>query len=245
MKPKIALAFVSAVLLLALSMTGVTHGIGPSPNFLSLAARAEGNNGGPPENKITQGLESVDVIHNGRIVKITRSGQKDATLPKGYSKVSRHCPPFCIQPMQVLPGVETIGELEVLDYLKRMSEGDNSVLVVDSREPSWVAYGTIPGSIHVPWTSISTELSGAFAGSTEADAQRHILVDLFGATQTPRGWDFTNARTLVLFCNGIWCAQSSANIHTLAKLGYPAEKMKWYRGGMQDWVSVGLTILKP
>jgi rhodanese-related sulfurtransferase len=27
-------------------------------------------------------------------------------------------------------------------------------------------------------------------------------------------------------------------------LGYPAERIKWYRGGMQDWVSAGLTTVK-
>jgi len=242
MKPKTALAS-AAVLLLTLSLADITYGISPSPHFLSLVTRAGAGN--TPKNRITQDLESVDVIHNGKVVHITRSNEKGATLPKGYNNVARHCPPFCIQPMQVLPGVETIGELEMLGYLKRMSEGDGSVLVVDSREPGWVARGTIPGAVHVPWTSIDTDISGPFAVSAEAERLRHILVDLFGATKTDQSWDFSKARTLVLFCNGIWCGQSSTNIHTLARLGYPVEKMKWYRGGMQDWVSVGLTTVGP
>ena len=49
----------------------------------------------------------------------------------------------------------------------------------------------------------------------------------------------------MLFCIGIWCPQSTANIKTLVALGYPVYKLKWYRGGMQDWVSVGLTTVKP
>ena len=102
------------------------------------------------ENQIAPHLQSVDVIHNGKIVSITRSDDKEATLPKGYHKTSRHCPPFCIQPMTVLEGVETIGELEMLDYLKRLSDGDKSILVVDSRGPEWAARGTIPGSVNVP-----------------------------------------------------------------------------------------------
>ena len=67
----------------------------------------------------------------------------------------------------------------------------------------------------------------------------------FGAAKGASGWDFSKAKTLVLFCNGIWCPQSSINIKTLVKLGYPADKIKWYRGGMQDWFSVGLTTVKP
>ena len=49
----------------------------------------------------------------------------------------------------------------------------------------------------------------------------------------------------MLFCNGIWCPQSTANLKTLVGYGYPVYKLKWYRGGMQDWVSVGLTTVKP
>jgi rhodanese-related sulfurtransferase len=214
---------------------------------LASAALALGLSGGAAlaANKIAPDLESVDVIHNGKIVTITRSDEKDATLPKGYERTSRHCPPFCVQPMRVLPGVETIGELEMLGYLKRLSDGDKSILVVDSRGPEWMARGTIPGSVNVPWRTINTDVSGSFAVEAEADTLASVLADTFGAKKTDTGWDFSGAKTLVLFCNGIWCGQSSINIRTLAKLGYPADKLKWYRGGMQDWVSVGLTTVTP
>jgi rhodanese-related sulfurtransferase len=197
------------------------------------------------ENKIAADLESVEVVHNGEKLTITRSEEKNATSPKGYEKTSRHCPPFCVQPMQVLPGVETIGELEMLGYLKRMSDGDNSIMVVDSRGPEWVARGTIPGSVNVPWRSINIDMGGMFAEDAEAEGLDQVLVESFGAEKKDSGWDFSKAKTLVLFCNGIWCGQSSINIRTLAKLGYPSDKLKWYRGGMQDWVSVGLTTVTP
>ena len=143
------------------------------------------------------------------------------------------------------PGIETIGELEVLGYLKRMADGDASVLVVDSRTPDWVMRGTIPGSVNIPWTKINEDATGTFETPTEIANVDHVLVDQFGATKGANGLDFGKAKTLVLFCNGIWCPQSSLNIKTLVKLGYPAEKIKWYRGGMQDWFSVGLTTVKP
>jgi hypothetical protein len=31
----------------------------------------------------------------------------------------------------------------------------------------------------------------------------------------------------------------------LLALGYPAHKIKWYRGGMQSWKSLGLTTVFP
>jgi rhodanese-related sulfurtransferase len=72
-----------------------------------------------------------------------------------------------------------------------------------------------------------------------------VLVNKFGANEKGEGYDFSKARTLVMFCNGMWCGQSPTNIKTLIKMGYPAEKIKWYRGGMQDWEILGLTTVKP
>ena len=106
--------------------------------------------------------------------------------------------------------------------------------------------GTIPGSVNVPWTKINEDATGTFETPTEI--ARISPTSWWTSSVPPKtatGWDFGKAKTLVLFCNGIWCPQSSMNIKTLAKLGYPAEKIKWYRGGMQDWFSVGLTTVKP
>jgi rhodanese-related sulfurtransferase len=199
------------------------------------------------DNKITATLESVDVMHNGQVVTVQRGHDRDAALPEAFSKTERGCPPFCVQPIVAAPGVGTIGELEVLEYLRRMAQGDESILVIDSRTPDWVMRGTIPGSVNIPWNLISRDRSGTFETPGESDRFEQILADEFGGNYDPATgtWDFSNAKTLVLFCNGIWCGQSTENIHTLLKMGYPVHKMKWYRGGMQDWVSVGLTSIQP
>jgi rhodanese-related sulfurtransferase len=197
------------------------------------------------DNKITPDLTSVDVMHNGQKVAISRGHDLHATIPEAFQKTDRGCPPFCVQPMRLAPGVETVGEIEVLGYLKRAGEGDTSVLVVDSRTPDWVMRGTIPGSVNIPWTKINADTVGTFGTPAEAATIDQILSEQFGAVKGASGWDFSKAKTLVLFCNGIWCPQSSINIKTLIKLGYPTDKIKWYRGGMQDWFSVGLTAVKP
>jgi hypothetical protein len=42
----------------------------------------------------------------------------------------------------------------------------------------------------------------------------------------------------------MWCGQSPTNIRQLLSMGYPADKLKWYRGGMQDWQILGLTVMQ-
>ncbi len=49
--------------------------------------------------------------------------------------------------------------------------------------------------------------------------------------------------TSLLITKSNWYPQSSINVKKLLKQGYPAYKLKWYRGGMQFWVSVRLTIV--
>ena len=194
-------------------------------------------------NQITPGLQSVEVMHEGDKVMITRASSSDEKIPEAFSKVGRHCPPFCIQPAVVAPGVETVGELEVLGYLKRIGDGDRKVMVIDSRTPEWIIRGTIPGSVNIPWNKINVDVQGTFELAAEADTLHDILTEQLGVQDVNGNLDFRNAKTLVLYCNGSWCPQSSANIKTLLKLGYPAYKLKWYRGGMQDWVSLGLTTV--
>ncbi len=187
---------------------------------------------------ITSELDRVEVMHQGQKITIQRNQDNANTINPVYARTSRPCPPFCIQPAQLAEGVETVAELEVLGYLKRISEGDSSILVIDSRKPGWLENGTIPGSVNIPWTSL-TPAQGADPFDI-AD----IMEKKFGARATEGLWDFSSAKTLVLFCNGMWCGQSPSNIRTLLRFGYPASKLKWYRGGMQNWESLGLTVAR-
>ena len=191
------------------------------------------------EVNITADIESVTVRHGETDVSIMRNQNQKNTVNPAFARTSRKCPPFCIQPAQLAPGVETIAELEMLDYLKRMSEGEDDILVIDSRTPAWVAKGTIPGAINIPWTSLNPT-KGA-----DPISIGEILEGKFNARNLEGLWDFREARTLVMFCNGMWCGQSPNNIKNLLGFGYPANKIKWYRGGMQNWEILGLTTAKP
>jgi len=186
---------------------------------------------------ITPETFSVDVVHKGKTVKIQRNQDNENTIIADYALTSRPCPRFCIRPMKLAPGVETIGELEMLDYLVEAGKPGSKVLVIDSRTPDWVVKGTIPGSVNIPWTLLKEDTSDplTIAG---------ILEERFGARDEDGLWNYSEVKTVVLYCNGMWCGQSPRNIMTLLKYGYPADKIKWYRGGMQNWTALGLTTVK-
>ena len=186
---------------------------------------------------ISAALASVDVMHEGRKVTIMRNQNQENTINPEYALTSRKCPPFCIQPSELAPGVKTVAELEVLHFLKAISDGDASVLVIDSRTPAWVEKGIIPATVNIPWDSLDI-------GKSDPSAVQDILEKQLGVKRLGDGWNFDMAKTLVLFCNGSWCGQSPTTIKGLLKIGYPAHKILWYRGGMQDWESLGLTTLR-
>ena len=70
--------------------------------------------------KITRNLDKVDIQHNGKALTIMRNQDTKNTINPGFAKTSRKCPPFCVQPMIPAPGVETIDELQLLDYQNRV-----------------------------------------------------------------------------------------------------------------------------
>jgi len=204
---------------------------------------------------ITPTLSEVTVKHNGKDVKITRDQDNKAAVDPAFGKTSRPCPPFCIQPMNLGKGIQTIGEVEVIDYAKKMSAGDSNIVLVDSRTPDWVAKGTIPSAVNVSWVDLTPSKGATTEGIMNvmtsqfgvkvADGKDDVDVDeAIAGGDTSKVFDFTNAKTLVLFCNGMWCGQSPASIAALRKFGYPADRIKYFRGGMQTWKILGLTTVK-
>ena len=204
---------------------------------------------------ITSKLLSVTVMHKGKQVKLTRDQNTKATVDPSFAKTSRPCPPFCIQPMSLGNSIETIGEVEVINYAKKMSDGDKSIVIVDSRTPDWVAKGTIPSAINISWVKLAPKkgattegimkvMIGKFGVKLKADKDDVDVDEAIANGDTTSVFDYSSAKTLIMFCNGMWCGQSPASIAALRKFGYPADKIKYYRGGMQDWKILGLTTVK-
>ena len=136
-------------------------------------------------------------------------------------------------PMILDEDLETYGELEVLLTLKEMKTNPNLVLI-DSRKKKWFKYRTIPGAINMPFDY--------FKERDEYEFEFDFALKYLGAVKDEDGdYDFDNVKTIVVFCNGPWCSQSPDMIFAMIAVGYPSEKIKWYRGGMQDWLSAGMT----
>lgn len=188
-------------------------------------------------------IEPVSVKHNGQVVEIQRQSvancKEFATAPQfvyGHQGVLAHCMKQIvtfagkIQPMYI-DGVQTVGELEVLEFLKNKTD---DALLVDARGGDWLEYGTIPGSTHI------------FHGSLDNDP---LLEEFYyealakvGVRKDAHGYDMSEAKDLVVFCNGAWCPQSTWFIQKLTAIGYPKQKLRWYRGGIFAWQGMGLTI---
>ncbi|MBF0621999.1 MAG: rhodanese-like domain-containing protein [Magnetococcales bacterium] len=204
-----------------------------------MADEGEGEGAWPV--RIRPALPYVDLseIHDGKTIRLQRNQDVDHMVDFDFAYTSRKCPPFCIQPIKLSAGVETVGELEIIDYLKRLGSGDSSILVIDSRTLDWLEKGMIPGAISIPWKMLHYQ-----------HADRKKLLDImefqFGVSKEEGNFlNFENAKTLVLYCNGNWCGQSATNIRSLLMLGYPAHKLKWYRSGMQGWKMLGFTTVTP
>ena len=154
-------------------------------------------------------------------VTIERVQDNEAVITGAYAKIARPCPPFCIQPMQVAEGVTTVGELELLDFL-----AGNEGVLIDARTEDWHIKETIPGSVNIPYTLIAGRL------------------DELGCTGSSGRWDCAGAKTVALYCNGLWCGQSPMAIRAMIREGYPPERILYYRGGMQSWKVLGLTTVE-
>jgi rhodanese-related sulfurtransferase len=70
-----------------------------------------------------------------------------------------------------------------------------------------------------------------------------------GATKIPLGEltgrmdELDRSTPTIFFCNGPQCPQSQKAINMLLEAGYPADKMWYYRGGMHNWVTLGLPVV--
>ncbi len=185
---------------------------------------------------ITQDLPFFEFDNGVEFHVIERNQDNDAVIPDAFAKTSRSCPPFCIQPLEAAAGVETVGELELLQFLEEHVQNGSGALI-DARVETWYNGGTIPGSINLAFNLFENPETNPFLVP---------VLQLLGGMQSSNGsWDFANAKELALFCNGPWCGQSPRAIRNLVSVGYPADKIRYYRGGMQAWLGLGLSIHVP
>lgn len=143
-----------------------------------------------------------------------------------------------IQPMEIARGVRTVGEIEVLDFIKnKSSKNPQKYLLIDSRKVNWYEHSTIPSAINLPYTNMEYD--------EDFKDDYNNMLSLLSIKKVGDKFDFSKVKTVLLFCNGNWCGQSPTAIKILLKMGYPANKILWYRGGLQSWLMLGLNTIKP
>ncbi len=98
--------------------------------------------------------------------------------------------------------------------LEVMTHLEKDLPLVDGRTSDYYVASTIPSAKNIPHTEAAARMD-------ELDRQRPTL----------------------FFCNGPQCGQSPMAIRALVEAGYPADKILYYRGGLHDWLTLGLSVV--
>jgi rhodanese-related sulfurtransferase len=152
--------------------------------------------------------------------------------------------------MHLTKKLETVGEVEVLEHILAASKKPKEYIVVDARTEQWYKQMTIPTAINLPFNQLQydedleeDDFDTPSAYQTYQANYKHLF-KLLNIKESKKGLDFSEAKNALLFCNGSWCSQSPKAIRSLINIGYPIEKLRWYRGGLQDWLIYDFTVEK-
>jgi len=169
-------------------------------------------------------------IFNGERVHIERDNPDVARFVAHFTSSGDHCGAPCIAPMLAADGVATLGETDVLQFL--MTEvADNRGLMVDARMPADRAGGFIPGTVSLPFATLDAE-----------NEFKNDILRALGARELDGVFNFSDARELLVYDKGPSTDDAGRLIDNLLAQGYPKEKIRYYRGGMQVWSVLGFSI---
>ena len=179
--------------------------------------------------KITPDIAYIYVYHKGKAVKVHRIQDTKHKITGMYANIYR--PGKDIQPIKMHKDIKTIGEVELLTFMKKKVNKKRGLLV-DLRSKSAYKKESIPSAVNIP------------ARVKDNKAKVEKILKILGAKRLADGsLDASHVKDVAFYCNGLWCDQSSDFIKTFLKLGYPADKMLYYRGGFQMWKILGFTTV--
>ena len=147
-----------------------------------------------------------------------------------------------LQQMTLSKHITTVGELEVLAHIKKASASPKTHTLIDARTPKWYKQMTIPTSVNLSFNTINYNEDldeddfKDNAAYLKYQKDYRNMFKILNIKKTNDGLDFSQAKSALLYCNGSWCSQSPKAIMKLINMGYPEEKLLWYRGGLQDWL---------
>lgn len=104
-------------------------------------------------------------------------------------------------------------DIRTVDEIEVYEFQEKGLPIIDARTTDFYDVSTIPEAKNIPYNEIIERMS-----------------------------ELDRNQSTIFFCNGPQCPQSSSAIHNLLEAGYPPEKILYYRGGVHDWVTLGLPI---
>lgn len=84
---------------------------------------------------------------------------------------------------------------------------------------------------------VDTRPAAAYARSTIPGAR-----NLPHGQEVERIDELDRDQVTILFCNGPQCAATPNAVEALLAAGYPAGALAYYRGGLHDWLTLGLPV---
>ena len=106
-------------------------------------------------------------------------------------------------------------EVETIGEMELIEHLQAELPLIDTRSIESFAIATIAGARLIPF--------GEVAG-------RHGEID--------------STVPAILFCNGPQCPATPSAIRTLLEIGHPPRMLRYYRGGMHDWITLGLPVVQ-
>jgi rhodanese-related sulfurtransferase len=108
-------------------------------------------------------------------------------------------------------------DLPTIGELELIEHIEAGGAVIDTRKQEYVdETGTLPGAKAIAWDEIKER-----ADEIDPDA------------------------VTVLFCNGPQCAATPRAVEILLAMGRNPRSLRYYRGGILDWMALGLPVVKP
>lgn len=154
--------------------------------------------------------------------------KKDVKMSIPIKRVEKREDPQVVpQPVQGEPGlvqVDTtwgnIQPMQVAEGVRTVGEMEviahleQGLPMVDSRTSDFYQRSTIPGAISIPHAEAAARID-----------------------------ELSREEPTVFICNGPQCGQSPTAIRSMLQTGFPPERILYYRGGLHDWLTLGLPVI--
>ncbi|MBK5214444.1 MAG: hypothetical protein JJE55_12380 [Flavobacteriaceae bacterium] len=112
-----------------------------------------------------------------------------------------------------IQSIKAAQQVHTVGELEVYNHHNKGLAIIDARKPDTSGSVTIPGSKNIPYDELVERMD-----------------------------ELDKNNPSIFFCNGPQCPQSSTAIKSLLDAGYTANRILYYRGGMHDWITLGLPV---